>query len=463
MCSKRPVQDNLRGKVLDKSTPEQIIENIKACGVVGAGGAGFPTHIKLSAKAEVVIANGSECEPLIQSDRQLMLREAEKVIKGLHYAMSATGAKRGVLAIKKKHKDIAQKMEAAISGFTGIELLLLDDFYPAGDEHVLVYEITKRTVPMGGLPVNVGVIVDNVFTLAAVFDAQNNKSFTHRYVTVTGEVKTPAVSYLPIGTKIRDAIKAVGGDITCDEYCVITGGPMMGKIEEDLDRPVTKTTNAILVLPKDAQTAELKMTSLKNAVRRSRSVCCQCNFCTEMCPRFLLGHDLTPHKTMRVFPYAQDEVNENYIYSAALCSECGLCGYYACTMGLQPNMVNGIFKNMLTENKIKPEYAKLKTDGVNMFRDERKVPVKRLIGRMGLTKYDNMLPFREVDIEPDILIIPLLQHIGNKSFPVVCKNDTVRAGQLLGAIPKEGIGANIHSPVDAKIIDISDDIIIKRV
>jgi Na+-translocating ferredoxin:NAD+ oxidoreductase RnfC subunit len=438
-----------------------IVEKVKVAGVVGAGGAGFPTHVKLSSNAEIVIANGAECEPLLESDRHLMLREARKVITGLKAVVKVTNAKKGVLALKAKHKDIVEHVKGIIDGEEKIELFLLDNFYPAGDEHVLVYEVTGRVVPMGGIPLDVKIVVDNVYTLAMISNALDGKSFTHRYVTVTGEVKAPGVALLPVGVSIKDAIEAVGGGIACDNCKVIMGGPMMGKVEEDLSKPILKTTSAILVLPQNCRTVEVKTMSPAAAVKRSRSSCCQCSFCTDMCPRYLLGHDLNPHKTMRVFPNTDGEINEGYVYSAALCSECGLCGYYSCTMGLAPNIVNGIFKDALSRNGIKPDFSKMKTSDVNMFREDRKVPLNRLVNRMGLERYDRHISFIEREVKPQILIIPLNQHIGVPSVPVVKKGDKVKAGDMVAKIPDNSLGANIHSSMEGIVEEVSDRIKIR--
>jgi Na+-translocating ferredoxin:NAD+ oxidoreductase RnfC subunit len=437
------------------SSRKDIIEKVRAAGVVGAGGAGFPTHVKLSASADTVIANGAECEPLICSDRQLLLREPEKVITGLEAAMTAVGAKRGVIAVKSKHKELIGTLGSLISNKKELELFLLEDFYPAGDEHVLVYEVTRRVVPMGGIPINKGVLVDNVYTLKAVSDALEGKSFTHRYVTVTGEVNEPKVAFVPIGMTIKETIDIVGGGIRGSGNKVIIGGPMMGVIEEDLQKPVLKTTNAVLVLPENCRTVELKSTSLGAVVKRSRSACCQCSYCTDMCPRFLLGNDLNPHKIMRVLPYIQGELNTDLVYSAALCSECNLCGYYTCSMGLSPNSINVMLKNL-----VKTDLGKMKMSEVNEYRDDRKVPVKRLMGRMGLQRYESSLEFDEKEIRPERITLPLKQHIGESCVPVVEKNDKIKAGAVVARITEGRLGADLHTPFAGTILDTKEQIVI---
>jgi len=437
-----------------------IIDRIRDAGVVGAGGAGFPTHVKLSAKADVVIANGAECEPLLESDRHLMLREPQKVIEGLKLAVEACGAVKGILAVKEKHRDIVEVLTPFISKEANIEMFLLKNFYPAGDEHVLVYEVTGRVVPMGGIPLHAGVVVNNVYTLAMVYDAVHGDTFTHRYVTVTGAVRRPGVARLPVGMPIREAVEKVGGGVSTGNFKVIVGGPMMGKIEEDLEKPIIKTTSGILVLPGNSKLVSLKTSSMGVSIKRAKSACCQCRFCTDMCPRFLLGHKLQPHQVMRVLPASSGDMDIQNVYSSALCSECGLCGYFSCTMGLQPNMVNGMLKEVMGKTKVKPDFKGLEPYGINPFREDRKVPTNRLVGRLGLSGYDRHLPFRDGDFITDRLTIPLKQHTGAPSIPVVNKGDRVSEGDLLAKIPEGSLGANIHCPSDGVVIEVSESIIV---
>ncbi len=444
-------------KTMDKTN---IIDMIRNAGVVGAGGAGFPTHVKLSAKADFVIANCAECEPLLESDRHLLLREPRKVIEGLKVAVETVGAAKGIIAVKEKHKDIIEILTPLIAKESNLELFLLGNFYPAGDEHVLVYEVTGRVVPMGGIPLHAGVVVNNAYTLAMVCDAVCGKSFTHRYVTVTGVVRTPCVARLPIGMSIREAIEKAGGGITVNSFRAIIGGPMMGKIEEDLEKPLLKTTGGIIVLPQNSKLIELKTSSLEASFRRIRSTCCQCSFCTDMCPRSLLGHKLSPHKIMRAVPFSSTDINAESIYNSSLCSECGLCGYFSCTMGLKPNMINGFLKGVMAKNKIRPDFKGVKPYDVNPFREDRKVPTERLTARLGLSQYDRHLPFKDGEIDAQILVIPLKQHTGAPSIPVVNTGDRVNAGGLLAEIPDGSLGANIHCPRDGIVKEVSERIVV---
>lgn len=451
---------DIRENVKDKL---DICNMVMNSGIVGVGGAGFPTHVKLSSTAEIVIANGAECEPILETDRHLMLREAGKVLEGLKLAMRSVKAEKGIIAIKKKHEDIAYIFSGMLKEEKSIMLHLLDNFYPAGDEHVLVFETTSRVVPMGGIPIDVNVVVNNVHTLASVADSYKGIPFTHKYVTITGEVRRPCVVKLPIGISIKEAIEKAAGGIQIKNYKVIVGGPMMGRVEENLDSPIIKTTGAIIVLPQDHKIVEIKNADLKSAMKKAKSVCCQCSQCTDMCPRFLLGHNLKPHKMMRLLSGFEDRSELEGIYSSSLCSECGLCGYYTCTMGLMPNAVNRYFKGVLSKNKVRPDYKRTIMEEVHTFREYRKVPTNRLIDKLGLTKYNFHLPFVEFDVKPEKLVLPLKQHIGAPSIPVVTQGRRVYAGELIAEIPDKNLGANLHSPVDGVVKEISDDVVIESI
>ena len=180
-----------------------------------------------------------------------------------------------------------------------------------------------------------------------------------------------------------------------------------------------------------------------------------------MCPRFLLGHDLNPHKSMRVFANADGHFEESAVLTATLCSECGLCGYYACSMGLQPNIIHAHFKRALAENKIKPDYSDRPVPTASPFRDGIKVPVKRLINRMGLSRYDRHLPFETIAGRPHRLVLPLQQHIGTPAAPTVRPGDSVSIGTVLASMPQGTLGAELHSPMAGIVTHVSDIIVIE--
>ena len=180
-----------------------FVERFREAGIVGEGGAGFPAHVKYDTQVETVIANGCECEPLLYSDQHIMASEARHVVRAMQALVEAVGAKRGVIGIKRKYTKISGIFKEAMAG-TGLELAELDNFYPAGDEQTLVYEVTGRTIPPLGLPKDVGAVVANVGTLASVSRAMDGTPVTHKIVTVTGEVANPSVIRVPLGTSVKE-------------------------------------------------------------------------------------------------------------------------------------------------------------------------------------------------------------------------------------------------------------------
>ncbi|WP_330586763.1 SLBB domain-containing protein [Aminipila terrae] len=181
-------------------------------GIVGAGGAGFPSHVKYNAKAEYVIVNGAECEPLLRVDQQLMAKEAEKLLAALQLIVNHVGAREGVIALKRKYHDAEAALRALLKNYPKLKLYFLDNFYPAGDEQVVVYEVTGRIVPEGGIPLNVGVIVTNVETAINVYEAcVNGQNVTDKYLTVTGEVVNRITVKVPLGITVKEAIDLAGG------------------------------------------------------------------------------------------------------------------------------------------------------------------------------------------------------------------------------------------------------------
>ena len=179
-----------------------IVHAVKQAGVTGAGGAGFPTHVKLQAQAEYVLANGAECEPLTHVDKQMMIHHAPEVVAGMRLAMQSTGAKQGIFGIKGKYKEVIAVIKKAIGDQSDITVFELGNFYPAGDEQVMVYDILGRIVPEGGIPIDVGCVVQNIETLYNIDAAAKGTPLTHKYITVIGAVRQPMSVRVPIGITI---------------------------------------------------------------------------------------------------------------------------------------------------------------------------------------------------------------------------------------------------------------------
>lgn len=432
-----------------------IVEQVRAAGVVGAGGAGFPTHVKLNGRAEWVIANGAECEPLLRVDQLLMQREADRVVRGLELAMEATGAPNGVIATKAHYEAAVRALREAANGHANIRLHLLDSYYPSGDEKSIIFEVTGRVVPSGKLPLDVGCVVSNVATLANIAQAAESGPVVDKDVTVGGAVPEPVTVRVPVGTAYREVIALSGFRGSAEEYALIVGGPCMGKLESDWDSPVTKTTGGLLVLPKTHPLIARRTQSLQRQLKLARAVCCQCSQCTQMCPRNALGLGVQPHKAMRAITTGNGALLGDPAAVLA-CSSCGVCTNYACSMGLSPSVVMALLKEEMGKAGMRPVPEK---DIVpDPFVTLKRVPVKRLIARMGLTAYDTPAPYADMRYMPAKVRLPLKQHVGAPGVPVVKPGDRVRRGDVIAEIPEKALGARLHASIDGTVTAVDTSI-----
>jgi len=433
-----------------------LVDQVKMAGVVGAGGAGFPTHVKVSAHVDTVIANAAECEPLLASDKVLMTRHMDDVMEGLSLLKQATRANRAVFATKRPYTRV---IELAKRAARGAEIYELEDFYPAGDEQILVKEVTGRVVPETGIPLDVGVVVQNVGTLKAIVDATRGLPFTHRYVTITGEVERPGVYFLPVGTPTWWAVSLAGGRF--EDLMVLNGGPMMGRVVTDPHEGVTKTTSGFICLPHDNELARRYARDFSHWMKIALSACTQCSRCTDLCPRHLIGHAIEPHKAMRTV--AGGEITPvQTVMAAFLCSQCGVCELYACPMDLSPRQVYSGLKQELTRQGARfPKTGDEPTPRDSY--DWTKVPKHRIMERLDIEKYDRHLDLIRHKSMPPMLNIALKQHVGAPAIPVVGRGTRVKAGDLIGEIPKDALGARVHAPVDGLVSVVEPDRIILEV
>ena len=418
------------------------VEQVKRSGVVGAGGAGFPAWKKLSARAEYVIANGSECEPLIRVDQQLMTRYACELVEGMRLAMEATGAKKGIIALKNKyHRAVTALEGCAARG--DIAIHLLDNYYPAGDEQALVCDVTGRIVPEGGIPLDIGVVVQNVGTLINIRRARDGRAVTHRWLTVTGAVREPKTICVPVGTSVADVLRAAGGPLVAP-YAVIDGGPMMGVESCGVAR---KTTTSLIVLPEDHKLIRYKRKDIAYDVKIARSACEGCRFCTDLCPRFLLGHTLEPHAIMGAVAYqSAEEIDPRVVAQAYLCCQCGLCGMYACPTMLSPERIIRALAVDLKKAGAKPIHRRPRPTALPE-RDYRRSPVPALVERFELGGYEAEAPLVDAPLETGSVRIPLKQHVGVPCVPAVKEGDRVKVGDLIADVPAGALGAPLHASI----------------
>jgi len=436
-----------------------LIELIKNAGVVGAGGAGFPTHVKLSAKVETIIVNGVECEPLINVDRQLIEKYASRIYKGLKVAVETTGAKNVVIALKTKNSQAVKTLEDFKQDSLKFDIFKLENFYPAGDEQVLVNEVTGKIVPEGGIPLNVGIVVINTETLINVANATEGKVLTKKYVTVNGSVAEPKTFYVPIGTPVLKLIEACGGS-EVNDYEVIDGGPMTGRLVDRNTHAVTKTTKAILVLPENNIVITQKKRNINMQLKRAQAICLSCRMCTDLCPRYLLGHDLFPDELMKRM--YKKEINADNISNfdyAYLCCDCGLCELYSCVVDLSARSIFNYLKIELGKAGIKNPHHR-ETLSTNEFRDYRKVPVPRLLKRIQFDEYKSHADLSTEEINTDKVKLFLSQHVGAPSTPVVETGNKVFEGTLVADIPADKLGAKIYSSIDGVVTEITEKHII---
>lgn len=426
-------------------------------GVVGAGGAGFPTHVKLDAQVDTLIVNGAECEPLITVDQVLLLTRARELAETLEHIRLEVGAREAVIAIKEKHAEVIAAAEAAVSGRPSIRVHALEDRYPAGDEYVLVYEVTGRLIPHSGLPLQCGVMVLNVETLWNLHEAEQGRSVTKKWVTVAGEAERPGTYLFPIGISEGEAVSAAGAGAG---MAIIDGGPMMGRLK-DASEPVTKTTKALLVLPQDSPVVQNRRTPMGAILRQARSVCCQCHLCTDLCPRHLLGYSIEPNKTILAASYSW-ALQREAIPQAYLCSECGACDTYACPMGLSPRRVNQMLKGLLAQENV-PNPYKGREAAPRDERAYRRIPTKRLMSRLGLDRYESPAELREHRAAPSLLTLPLRQHAGAPSVPVVRAGSPVEEGGLVAEIPEGALGSRIFASAAGVVAQIRPDAVVIRV
>ncbi|HIW21634.1 MAG TPA: SLBB domain-containing protein [Candidatus Dorea intestinavium] len=434
---------------------KQLSEVLQQNGVVGAGGAGFPTYAKLDERAETIILNCAECEPLLKLHRQLLEEYAREIVETFHQIGQSVGAKELIIGIKKVYTKTIEALKDVITDYPEVRLGLLDEVYPAGDEVVLIYEVTKKVVRPGGLPIETGVAVFNVETVFNAYKALNEKGpVTEKYVSVVAEVNSPVTVKVPIGVTLDEVVALAGGSTIANPVYFV-GGPMMGRIGTG-DQPVTKTTNAILVLPQDHYLVNKKRSDSSIDLKRAAACCCNCQMCTDLCPRNRLGHPIEPHLFMQAATF-KDIQDPNIFLNTNFCCSCGLCELYSCFQGLSPRTLITEYKNGLKANKV--PVPKVTAKPVGPEREYRKIPEERLMARLDLTQYDKEAPMDENERKVKKVKILLSQHIGAPASPVVKVGDTVKKGQMI-AEPGKGLSVAIHSTINGTVREIDDKYII---
>ena len=433
-----------------------LVDQIKAAGVVGAGGAGFPAHVKMAAGVDWMLANGAECEPLMHKDRELMIHFPEEIINGLRLAAQSVGSSRTVVGIKSKNTRALETLRGAIGGET-IEIKEFGDYYPAGDEYEIVAGITGKLIPPGGIPLDVGCVVSNVETLYNIFRASQGHPVLAKWITIAGLVREPVTVQIPVGSTFADAIQLAGGPSVAD-FAVMESGVMMGKRVTDLTLPVTKRTGGLILLPADHLLINRYDRTTQQKHRIGHSACDQCTYCTELCPRYLLGYDIQPHLVMRSlgFSVMGSDLWNKY---ALLCCSCGLCSLYACPEDLYPREA---CEQAIDDMRAVGVTRWTGSDEVRIhpMKASRRVPLKQLMNKLGIAQFEAEAAFSSIDWQPKHVYLPLLQHLGKPAVPVVASGDRVKAGDVVADIPPNELGARVHASISGTVTQVTGERIV---
>ena len=319
---------------------------MKEAGIVGMGGAGFPTHVKYSpkdpSKIDYVIVNCAECEPYLTSDYRRMMEEPEKIVGGLRVAMKVFGKVKGILAVEDNKKDAADKLIAASGKDADIEVIQLKTKYPQGAERQLIFATTGRQINSSMLPADAGCVVSNCDTIHAIYDAvYMGKPVMKKVMTITGNaIREPQNIRVPVGTNFRELIEEAGGFVE-EPKKVISGGPMMGMPLYSLDVPVTKTSSAILCLTKD------------EAAEASETACINCGRCVSVCPGRVVPS--------RLADYAKRYDKEAFVKAEGMeCCECGCCSFICPAKRPLTQYIKSMRKIVLADRKKAAQGGKVK-------------------------------------------------------------------------------------------------------
>jgi Na+-translocating ferredoxin:NAD+ oxidoreductase RnfC subunit len=384
-----------------------------------------------------------------------MEESSADVVRGMRLAMEAVGAREGVVGVKAKKKHAVEALNAACQG-TNVRVQLLGDYYPAGDEYDLVYNVTGKLIPPGGIPIAVGVVVNNVETFVNIAAAHDGRPLTHKMLTIAGAVKSPATLKVPLGMTFRECIEHAGG-LTTEDPVLVIGGLMMGAHTDNLDTPVTKTSTGVVILPRTHHVIERKLKPNKAQAQIGKSACDQCRYCTEYCPRFLLGYAVEPHQVMRTLAFSGTGA-DYYNQWAAMCCSCGLCTLYSCPEELFPKEACDDAKSVMRAKQMK--WTGPMNPKPHAMLDGRRVPIKSLAKKLHVLDYDLPAPLVGGEISTNRLVLPLKQSAGTACLATVKAGDRVGAGQVIGEPAPKALGAILHAPMSGTVREVNGQQII---
>ena len=426
-------------------------EILRDAGIVGAGGAGFPTYAKLAKGADTVLINAAECEPLLFTDFTILSRALETVCDGARLLADELQSKDVLLCIKAHNAEELGYEDGAVLPY-GVKLRALPDIYPLGDEITLIYEATGRLVAPGCLPITEGVVVSNTETVYNIARAvREGKPLTEKWLTVGGDIPEPRVLRVPIGMPVSELLCKLNIKVP-ETHVVLDGGPAMGKVIKPATASVTKTTKGIVILPREIPAVQMKLRRPNQQATLAASACCQCTNCTEMCPRALLGYPLEPHRLVRG---AEDVVRAKpeAFATAQLCCGCGICEISACGQFISPKAMISRQKAILAEHKLR--YTSDKKVTPSPDKDARRVPSSRWRSLLGVSRFHREAPYVGF-VACDEVKLPMRMHIGAPAIPAVKIGDTVKEGDLI-ATAADGLSLPHHAPISGRVAYLDDN------
>ena len=438
---------------------KQLYELVYNAGIVGAGGAGFPTHKKLSEKVTQIVVNAAECEPLMMADHHILAHHFKAIAETLFVLKDALGAEEVLIGIKGKNVGLLDKKVLKSLEGTPVKIVEIPDVYPAGDEVVLVYETTGKIVPEGAIPLAVGVMVINAETVYNIHSAMvRNENVTQKYVLVGGDVEKDIIVRAPIGMKISEFL-AECGCTDLDGKAVIDGGPMMGRLVNPDKDVITKTTKGILVFPETHSVIQRKRAPMSVTLKRASAACCGCHMCTDMCPRYLLGHNIRVDRVLRAASHSE-VTNVSAFTDTALCCGCGVCTVIACQQMLDPQKISMAVKGELSRQGFK-RTDNIAPENVREEREGRLVPSSVLIDRLGIRRFvKDRAERKNIKFNPKTVYIPLKQHVGKPADPKVKVGSKVKVGDVIAETEKTALGAVIHASIAGTVREITDKFIV---
>lgn len=440
-------------------TLEELQQIIYDAGIVGAGGAGFPTHKKLSDAVQTIVVNAAECEPLMMVDHHILEKHLQALVDTLNVLIEAVGADEAIIGIKGKNMHLLDdKIVKSLEG-TKVKIKEIPDIYPAGDEVVLTYETTGKIIPEGSIPVMVGVMVINVETVYNIHNALTKKqSVVEKYVTIGGDVKEDMTVKVPVGMKISEVLEAAGYTDYKDK-AIINGGPMMGKLVDIENDVVTKTTKGLLLFPKTHQVIQRRLQSPDVTLKRASAACCHCQMCSDMCPRHLLGYSLEVHKTVSAAASGNIRDTEAFLQNA-LCCGCSVCTVMGCQQMLNPQAIAASVKSALAKNGLRRKNNKAPV-AVRPERASRLVSSSRLIDRLGIRKYvKDHVERKNIAFNPSEVYIPFSQHVGKPASALVKVGDKVKVGQAVAQTSADALGTTMHASINGTVKAITDRFVV---